>query len=178
MPAKDTTKSKMSHRKALAILGVAATLAYAVPTLTALGQAHASGGGSGGGMKMGGGSGGSIGSVTDPKTQAACSECHMAYPANLLPATAWRTMMGNLSNHFGEDASIDPADIQHITAYLVNNAGRGNSTTLRITKQNWFVSEHRGEVSARSRERAKTMSNCVACHGAGKQGILGGLFGK
>jgi hypothetical protein len=57
-------------------------------------------------------------------------------------------MMGNLNNHFGDDATVDPARAVKITDYLVSNAAdtggrrysdkllRGVSTTgapLRIT---------------------------------------------
>ena len=36
-----------------------------------------------------------------------CGSCHFAYPAGLLPSNAWNKMMENLSNHFGDDASVD-----------------------------------------------------------------------
>ena len=165
MPTNNTKSTLSGHRKAIAILGVAATLAYAVPTLTSLGQAHASGGGSGGGKPR-------IGMVVqDAVTKAACSECHMAYPPALLSSGAWSTMMNDLPNHFGEDASLDAAEQAHITGYLTSNAAkRGGSSSLRISEQSWFTSEHRGEVSARSLARAKSMSNCMACHKGAEQG--------
>ena len=167
MPTKtiETVKSSViSHRKALAILGVVATLAYAVPTLTSLGQAKASGGGSGGRSRAGM-------VVQDAVTKAACSECHFAYPPALLSSSAWSSIMTNLPNHFGEDASLDVVDQSHITAYLTSNAAkRGDAKTLRISELGWFTSEHRGEVSARDVARAKSMSNCVACHKDAEKG--------
>ena len=161
MPGKSTFTS---HRKALAILGVAATLAYAAPTLTSLGQANASGGSGGGKPRVGM-------VVRDAVTKAACSECHMAYPPALLSANQWTSMMGNLSDHFGEDASMDPAEQAQVTAYLTRNAStRGGNRSLRISEQSWFTSEHRGEVSSRSLARAKSMANCMACHRGAEQG--------
>ena len=44
--------------------------------------------------------------VTDETVKTECSACHMAYPAGMLPARSWRALMGDLSNHFGEDASL------------------------------------------------------------------------
>ena len=171
MPTNNTKSTLSGHRKALAILGVAATLAYAVPTLTSLGQAHASGGGSGGS----GGGKPRIGMVVqDAVTKAACSECHMAYPPALLSSSAWSSMMGDLPNHFGEDASLDAAEQAHITAYLTTNAAkRDGGGSLRISEQSWFKSEHRGEVSSRSLARAKSMSNCMACHKGADKGDFG-----
>ena len=168
MPTNTTKSTLSSHRKAIAILGVAATLAYAVPTLTALGQAHASGGGSGGGKPRAG----MI--VQDAVTKAACSECHMAYPPALLSSGAWSSVMNDLPNHFGEDASLNAGDQAHITAYLTSNAAkRGGSSSLRISEQSWFKSEHRGEVSSRALARAKSMSNCMACHKGADRGDFG-----
>ncbi len=103
---------------------------------------------------------------------AECSSCHMAFPARFLPATSWEAMMGDLKNHFGEDASLDATTTAAITEYLVANAGKpGKDTTLadgkpllRITERRWFVGEHKGEVSAKSMVKAGTMSNCTACH--------------
>lgn len=46
------------RRRMLALLGLAATTAYAAPTLLTIGEARASAGGSGGGGSGGGGSGG------------------------------------------------------------------------------------------------------------------------
>lgn len=175
---------KIDRRKALALLGMAAAVAYVVPTLTPLGSAKASGGsggffggGSGGGRGgSGGGRGGrggglsSFGSggrgqfiINDTITATECAECHMAYGADALPQGSWRRIMGDLSNHFGEDATLDTATAKHIEDYLVANAPSGDGP-LRITETRWFVGEHRGEVSPSKLTRAKSWSNCEACH--------------
>lgn len=171
-----------SYKKSLAMLGVAATMAYAAPLMTALGEAKASGGGGsffGGGGGSGGGYGGGkprgFGSgsggffINDPVTLKECSDCHQAYGADALPQGSWRQIMGNLQNHFGEDASLDEQTRSHIQNYLVSNAMPGNGP-LRITEQSWFIGEHRGEVSFFQRQRAQSMANCNGCHGGGPNG--------
>lgn len=182
-------RKKLSAKKALAMLGVAATVAYTTPVMMQMGQAHASGGKGGGFFGFGGGSGGGGGGggprgfgsgsggfvITDQITAKECSDCHMAYGPDALPQGAWRTMMGNLSNHFGEDASLDEPTRQHIENYLVSGAPPGNGPQ-RITDQPWFASEHRGEVSRASMQRAGSMGNCNACHGGRNRG--GGMWGN
>ena len=44
-----------------------------------------------------------------PKYQQECAACHVAYPPGMLPAASWQRVMGNLSHHYGTDASLDPA---------------------------------------------------------------------
>jgi len=180
-------QKKIKYAKALAMLGVAATVAYTTPMLTQLGQAHASGGGNGGGGFFsggffgmgGGGSGGGKGGglrgfgsggggfvITDEITAKECGDCHMVYGPEALPQGAWRKIMGNLPNHFGEDASLDAPTLKHIENYLLSGAPSGDGP-IRITEQSWFASEHRGEVSRSSVQRAKSMANCSACHRGG-----------
>ena len=165
---KTTLKTKMNRRKALAKLGIAAATVYAAPVLMKLNQAAASGGGlfggSGGkkgGSGMGNPSGGEIVLATDPTVLKECSECHDAYSPRLLPSSSWRKIMGDLGNHFGEDASLDNATRAQIENHLVRNSGRGGTGPLRISEMRWFRGEHRGDVT---RHAAKSWSNCTACH--------------
>jgi hypothetical protein len=44
--------------------------------------------------------------------------------------------MAGLADHFGEDAS--PPSSRPRSNHLVQNAGQGNGTKLRITEQRWF----------------------------------------
>ncbi|NQU56853.1 MAG: cytochrome C [Rhodospirillales bacterium] len=157
---RSTLKSKMGRRQALALLGLAAVSAYAAPTLMKLNPAAASGGGvSGGGM--GGASGGANLLATDPTVVKECSECHDAYSPRLLPSSSWRKVMGDLGNHFGEDASLNEATRSKIEKHLVSNSGRGGDGSIRISQSRWFRSEHRGDVT---KHAAKSWSNCTACH--------------
>jgi len=103
-----------------------------------------------------------------------CASCHMAYPPQMLHADSWRAMMGDLSHHFGSDASIDEKRRIAIADFLVANSGgrkTGNTRDaqgkplLRITETARFEKKHR-EISAATWKRAsiKSPANCGACH--------------
>jgi len=103
-----------------------------------------------------------------------CASCHMAYPPQMLHADSWRAMMGDLSRHFGSDASIDEKRRIAIADFLVANSGgrkTGNTRDaqgkplLRITETARFEKKHR-EISAATWKRAsiKSPANCGACH--------------
>jgi hypothetical protein len=98
----------------------------------------------------------------------------MAFPPQMLHADSWRAMMGDLSHHFGSDASLDEKRRIAITDFLVANAnGRKTGTTrdaagkplLRITETARFAKKHR-EIAAATFQRAsiKSPANCTACH--------------
>jgi hypothetical protein len=162
------------------MLGIVATMAYSAPLMMSLNEASASGGkngffgggGSGGGYGggkprgFGSGSGGFI--INDSVTVKECSDCHQAYGGDALPQGAWRRIMGNLQDHFGENASLDEPTRVHIENYLMSNAIPGDGP-MRITEQAWFVGEHRGEVSSWGMQRAKSLANCDACHGGNRR---------
>jgi len=154
-----STRKKVNRSKALTLLGVAATVAYMTPALLPIGEAKASG------AKK-------SYTIWDATVKKECGDCHMAYPAAFLPAGAWQNMMGNLSNHFGEDATLDDATRAQVERYLVQNSSRrGDPNILRISEQRWFVGEHRGEVSRGQMERAKTWANCQVCHRDADRGM-------
>lgn len=122
---------------------------------------------------------------TNANFQKECSACHMAFQPQFLPARSWQAVMGDLANHFGEDASLAPDVAADITAYLVANAGDAKGarrgwagripaaeTPLRITETPGWIRKHRGEVSpsAFTSARVKSKSNCVACHAGAEKG--------
>jgi hypothetical protein len=43
-------------------------------------------------------------------------------PARLAAPLSWQRLMSNLSQHFGIDASIEPAQIKQLENWLVSNA--------------------------------------------------------
>lgn len=113
-----------------------------------------------------------------PAYQNECGGCHLAYPAWLLPATAWDRIMGTLTDHFGDDAGLDPAMAADISAYLKANAtDRRDSTPIdqglpRITQTRYFIGQH-DEVPAKlahGNPKVGSFSNCQACHGRAAQG--------
>jgi hypothetical protein len=105
-----------------------------------------------------------------------CASCHVAYPPGLLPSASWQRVTGGLSRHYGTDASLDPAAIRELTAWLSANAGsdrrlREEPPQDRITRSAWFLRKH-DEVPARAWKlpAVKSPSNCTACHAQAEQG--------
>lgn len=119
--------------------------------------------------------GGHVYTATDPTWKAECGSCHVAYPAELLPAASWRKLMAGLNDHFGTDASLDAKTAESITRFLEAKAGtkrkRVNDPALRITETRWFRKEH-DEVPSRvwKSPAVKTAANCAACHTRAEQG--------
>lgn len=113
-----------------------------------------------------------------PKYQQECASCHVAYPPGLLPAKSWRRLMRGLPNHFGTDASLDPAAVQQLSMWLERHAAtgiRGQTAPPedRITRSAWFGREHR-EISASTWQlpKVKGTSNCATCHVHANQGVF------
>lgn len=117
--------------------------------------------------------------VTEPLVQKECGVCHMAFQPAFLPAKSWDQMMGDLANHFGEDASLPTDQVSAIRAYLTANAGdvknQGvarkymryvvpDGAPLRITENPAFLREHRFADSVWRNPKIVTKSNCLACH--------------
>jgi hypothetical protein len=123
--------------------------------------------------------------VEDPRVLKECGACHMAYQPGFLPARSWEKIMSNLKDHFGDNAALDEAAAKSITAYLVANASDarggapakdGAEPVIRISELPWFKAEHgrRGRVSPESlkRHKAKSASDCKACHPGAEQGYF------
>ncbi|KAB2912238.1 MAG: cytochrome C [Dechloromonas sp.] len=124
--------------------------------------------------------------VADPLVKEECGSCHLAFAPSMLPARSWQRMMGDLKNHFGDDASLDPPVAARITGYLVSNAAdsggqrRGEKLTrgldpgsapLRITELPKWVREHREVPNWEWRHKdVRTRANCVACHADAERG--------
>ncbi len=116
--------------------------------------------------------------VENTTAQEECSACHMAYAPGFLPKRSWLALLRNLSDHFGEDASLGETARNEIELYFTAIAPQdisrvsASAVPLRITDLRWF----RGEHGSRLRNRAAndpnivTMSNCAACHTRAEQG--------
>jgi hypothetical protein len=125
--------------------------------------------------------------VANESYRTECGGCHFAYQPGLLPADAWRRLMGTLDNHFGDDATLDPAVNQALLVYLTSNSADGNASIRsrafaakpiagegppRITKTVYFQRKH-DEVPARmvkDNPKVGSFSNCAACHQGAEQG--------
>jgi cytochrome b len=107
-----------------------------------------------------------------------CGSCHMAYPPSLAPSARWIAIMDGLSNHFGEDASLEPGLASRIRAYLTINAAEKWDTraahelqrsnpqdTLRLTATPFWIRTHRGIPEGVFKSRAVGAKGaCEKCH--------------
>jgi mono/diheme cytochrome c family protein len=132
--------------------------------------------------------GGNLPPVDHPATLKECGDCHIPFPPQMLPMRSWQTIMSDLADHFGDNATLPDKTRADIEAYLVANAAdtpgndfkrflRGTppaATPLRITETNFWKNAH-GEVSASAfaDPKIKTRANCIACHRSAKQGLFG-----
>lgn len=124
--------------------------------------------------------------VADAVVKEECGGCHLAFAPSMLPARSWTRMMADLKNHFGDDASVDPATAKKITAYLTANAAdqagtrygnkllrdvASSQAPLRITELPRWVKEHR-EVRASewTQSTVRSKANCTACHAGAERG--------
>ena len=105
-----------------------------------------------------------------PKYQQECAACHVAYPSGMLPAASWQRIMANLPKHYGTDASLDPATVRELAAWLGANAGTYKRVSEeppqdRITASAWFERKHR-KLAPDTWKRAAigSRANCAACH--------------
>ena len=109
-----------------------------------------------------------------------CAACHMLYVPGLLPADAWRQQMSTLDEHYGSNATLEPALEQQILDFLVRASAANRlpvepSTTAgeppRISQTRWFEHKH-DEVSEAKfrREAVGGRANCVACHRDAERG--------
>lgn len=158
----------------LATVGTLSLLAFSLP--------------SGGEARGDGGGDDLMPRLTHKNWQQECASCHLAYSPALLPRASWQRVMGGLEQHFGENASLDPATQADILRFLEANAAdsgrsrigdkvmqRMNTKTapLRITETRWFVKQH-DEVPRATWARASVgaAANCAACHRQAEKGIF------
>jgi hypothetical protein len=156
----------------LATVGTISLLAFSLPSA----KAHGDDGGD------------ALPRLTHKNWQQECASCHIAYAPSFLPKASWRRMMGGLDNHFGENASLDPATQADILRFLEANAadaapskmgrrvmqGMGaKDAPLRITETRWFVKKHDEVPRATwSRKSVGSAANCAACHRQAEKGVF------
>ncbi|WP_295458957.1 diheme cytochrome c [uncultured Thiodictyon sp.] len=125
--------------------------------------------------------------VVNERYRTECGGCHFAYQPGLLPAQDWGRVMGSLANHFGDDASLDPAVAKELLDYLITNSSDGGSSLRsiaveapatapavnlpRITQTTYFQRKHDEIPTRLVTENAKvgSFSNCQACHQGAEQ---------
>ncbi|MDD2829911.1 MAG: cytochrome b/b6 domain-containing protein [Sulfuricurvum sp.] len=116
-----------------------------------------------------------------------CGSCHTLYPPALLPKESWKKLMGDLPNHFGDDASLEPSDHQTILAYLLEHSAETSTQEMSvkmmksldkpdiiaITQTPFWKRTHREipEDIFKS-DKVKSRANCKACHSDVEQGTI------
>src|SRR5512147_1051537 len=98
----------------LAVTGTVSLLAFSLPS----GEAHGDGGGH------------TLPKLTHKAWQQECASCHIAYAPSFLPKASWRKIMGGLDQHFGENASLDPATQADILKFLEANAADAGGSRM------------------------------------------------
>ena len=107
-----------------------------------------------------------------------CGSCHMAYPPSLAPSARWIAILANLSDHFGEDASLKPDVVAQIRAYLTTSAagkwdtraahelqGSNPRDPLRLTATLFWIRMHQGIPESVFKSRAVGAKGaCEKCH--------------
>lgn len=117
--------------------------------------------------------------------QKECGSCHYAFNPSLLPAASWAGLMTGLTEHFGEDASLNHTTTRNLAAWLVDNAAETFDTEssnrfrqvapaepFRITATPYWIRKHANiapDVFLRKRVRGKL--NCHACHRDARSGL-------
>ena len=130
-----------------------------------------------------------IPAVTNKLYVTECGACHFAYQPGWLPARSWRSMMGSLEQHFGENAELDTETRLAITRYLemgaadvkqnrksrkiMRSIGR-DEAPLRISTLRYMVNKH-DEIPKRLIEgnaKVGSRANCTACHAKAASGYF------
>lgn len=125
--------------------------------------------------------------VSNSVYQQECGACHFPYQPGLLPARSWEKILADLEDHFGEDASLDPAVVAGLKDYAISHAADNtdyrrsrtiarslghNEVPPRITEMRYFKHEHR-EIPRRmvsDNDRVRSLSNCNSCHTTAARG--------
>ncbi|VAW22078.1 hypothetical protein MNBD_ALPHA12-885 [hydrothermal vent metagenome] len=107
-----------------------------------------------------------------------CSDCHELYNPSLLPRASWKLLMGNLQNHFGEDASLSDKTTKAIADYLNTYASEAwdseaanqlravdPKNPTRITATPFWIKTHSGiDPKLFKTPPVNAKGNCQACH--------------
>ncbi len=118
-----------------------------------------------------------------------CGSCHIAYPPYLLPKRSWVAMMGNLKNHFGDDASLDEKSRVEILNFLVKNSSENSThqvalkisksiesekfTIIAMTKTAYWKAKHKHiDSKVFLSQDVKNRANCAACHKDIEKGMM------
>ncbi len=127
--------------------------------------------------------------VTSETVKKECAECHVLFRPQMLPKKSWNVIMGGLSKHFGEDASLDGMILKEVRDYHVAHAAdvedhknarkflEGvdlNNPPLKVTDTPRFIEKHEEIPDAAFAHKAvKSKARCDACHLGTRDGDFG-----
>lgn len=111
----------------------------------------------------------------------------LCIPPNLLPKKSWELLMGDLANHFGDDASLDEADTKNILDFLVKYSAEtstmqssfnflnsiDNKDIIAMSQTSYWKRKHK-EIPDElfKNENIKSKANCKACHSDIEKGLI------
>jgi len=127
--------------------------------------------------------------ISDKQIHAACGECHMTFFPQMLPQATWSKIIGDLSNHFGEDATLDAATQAYVLKYHLDDSADVKSTRAakkwmarvnlanpptRIIDAPRFIKKHSDNDFTRmwDKKGVKSKADCIACHKDAERGIF------
>lgn len=111
----------------------------------------------------------------------------LCIPPDILPKKSWKTLMSNLENHFGDDASLEEKETQNILDFLLKNSAQnstkeysvkvlnsiGNKDIIAITQTSFWEKEHKNIPKELFwNEKIKSKANCKACHTDIEKGLI------
>ena len=119
-----------------------------------------------------------------PMALRQCGDCHMIFPAQMLPKRSWTAILSRLDDHFGEVASIPPNDLESIRDYLTSHSADSpnaiardrhylseilpDSVPTRITQTAWWNQMHADfDFNGVKHSSIRSPANCLACHQQG-----------
>lgn len=128
-----------------------------------------------------------VGPNGNPTYVKECGSCHFPYQPGWLPERSWRKVMSSLHEHFGENATLKPAQRDEVVAYLAEgSADRGRSrrsreimqaipqgaTPVTITGVLYVGGIHGGflDLAFRGEPQVKTLAQCPICHQRAERG--------
>ena len=122
-------------------------------------------------LALGGWGSAGAGPVEDRRVlQEECGSCHLVYPATLLSRGDWGRVLDRLADHYGVDATLEPAALAAAARALdvpgdASPSRREATRPPRITTSEDFRDEHDEVPDAVWRRPAiRSAANCDACH--------------
>jgi cytochrome b len=115
-----------------------------------------------------------------------CGACHVPHHPAVAPAATWEAIFANLEDHFGENASLPPAQTDRLRAYAIANSSEKWDTRvanamrrpskeqpLRITEAPiWkHLHDHFPEKLFKSKAIGGKL-NCTNCHRDAETGVF------